>query len=461
MKNNSKMTNKQSKINLVLNITGVLFIVAYATYLFKNPLMGIFGVLAGISLLPKTYEFINKYVNIKKLNIILPIVLILITGMLTPENLTSDQSNSKDVLQQEAIVTPEIKEENQEPLKTEDNEVANQLEIHFINTGQSDAILLKSANSYMLIDSGDTSTDTIVEDYLKNAGVKELEYLLITHFDADHVGGADTVISDFDVKTTLVPNGDADTKAYQNFITALSSKGYNASVPLENVQMKLGDAYFEVYNSKGGYSDANDNSLIVLITNGNDKLLFTGDASSTVEDSLNIGDIDLLKVSHHGSKTGTSNSFLDKVQPEIAVICVGKDNTYGHPNQEVMDKLQMREIPVYRTDENGDILFISSGNGISTQNSQGSYSTGNVEKSISTPTPTPISTPKPTPTPKPVATPVPEQPKQEENVQQDTSYQTNFANCTELKKVYPDGVGQDHPAYRSKMDRDKDGWACE
>ncbi|MEG0077439.1 MAG: excalibur calcium-binding domain-containing protein, partial [Anaerorhabdus sp.] len=195
--------------------------------------------------------------------------------------------------------------------------------------------------------------------------------------------------------------------------------------------------------------------------NGNDKLLFTGDASSTVEDLLNIGDIDLLKVSHHGSKTGTSTSFLDKVQPEIAVICVGKDNTYGHPNQEVMDKLQMREIPVYRTDENGDILFISSGNGISTQNSQGSYSAGNVEKNNSTPTPTPVATPKPTPTPKPVTTPVPEQPKQEENVQQDTSYQTNFANCTELKKVYPDGVGQDHPAYRSKMDRDKDGWACE
>lgn len=242
--------------------------------------------------------------------------------------------------------------------------INNSLEVHFIDTGQSDAILLISNNEYMLIDSGNTKTDDVVNNYLNDLNIKHLDYFIISHFDADHIGGADTVINNFMVENTFVPNGDANTLTYKNFIKALEQKKYHAAIPQEAEKIKFGNAYFQVFNTKGEYNNANDNSLIVLITNINDQMLFTGDISMTVENDLNIEDIDLLKVAHHGSKTSTSEKFLAQVTPEIAVICVGEDNRYNHPSSQVLNHLADQNIKVYRTDSDGNIVFESTGNGI-------------------------------------------------------------------------------------------------
>ena len=229
----------------------------------------------------------------------------------------------------------------------------------------------------MLIDAGDNDDERAVVNYLNGRGVKDIKYLVSTHAHADHAGGLDEVVKKCKVETAFVSNGDADTRTYRDFIMALSDKGLNPTVPLEGKKFKLKNSYFEVFNTNGG-STTNNESLVVLLTHGKDKMLFTGDAEEEVEyEILNkMPDVDLLKVGHHGSHSSTTDAFLDKTKPEYAVILCGRNNKYGHPHRETMRKLKDRGIDVYRTDESGDLLFTSSGNGIKTNSKKGDYNSG-------------------------------------------------------------------------------------
>ena len=287
-------------------------------------------------------------------------------------------------------------------------------EIHFINTGNSDAILIKQGNLSALIDGGENGDESAVVSYLRAQGVNELEYVFATHPDADHIGGLDAVINSISVKNVFVSNGDADTKTYADFINAIANKGLSPSVPLLNSEFKLGSSKFKVL-SVANTNDPNNNSLVLLYTNGNDKVLFTGDAGQEIENSLDVGDIDLLKVGHHGSKTSTSSSFIEKIKPEYAVLLVGENNRYKHPDSEVMSILKSKNIEVHRTDECGHIVFKSSGNGLSVDCKEGSYNDGENKESntssnsstsnnsniavVPTPAPEPVTEPEPTPEP--------------------------------------------------------------
>ena len=167
-------------------------------------------------------------------------------------------------------------------------------------------------------------------------------------------------------------NGAANIKAYQDFINALASKGLKASVPLEGAKFSLGNGTFTMMNTKGEYSNLNDNSLVTLYENGNDRLLFMADAEHAVEKTLSVGKVDLLKVAHHGSRGGSSAEFIDQISPKYAVIMVGK-NASGLPHAETLNRFKERNIPVYRTDENGTIIFTSTGTGVTTNSKPGSY----------------------------------------------------------------------------------------
>lgn len=334
--------------------------------------------------------------------------------------------------------------EETEVLKQEIELIQEDTVLHFIDTGNSDSILIQNSGKFALIDGGDRDDDALVSDYLLQNGVTELEYLVITHYHADHLGAADSVVNNFDVKTTLVPNGSADTQVYKDFINSLANKGLSASVPLEKTVMPLGTASLTFYNTYGGNSNENDNSLVTLINSGNRKALLTGDAESSVEASLtDIGDVDVFKAGHHGSSTSNSSILLDSITPEHIIVTVGANNKYGHPSNEVMSRFKDRNIPVYRNDEQGTIVVTLAASSVTVDKEPGSYNagSGSDEKTDTT---------QPSETSPQIEVPAESNPVVE-----------NFANCTELKKVYPSGVASDHPAYKSKMDRDKDGWACE
>ena len=274
--------------------------------------------------------------------------------------------------------TPEPIESSQpieKPVEQSTQDQVAKAEIHFIDTGNSDAILIKADQEAMLIDGGDNDDEQLVVNYLKKQGITELKYVVATHPHADHIGGLDAVINNVTVKQLLVANGDADTKTYRDFINAAMNKGLSPSVPLEGSQFTLGNSYFTVMNTNGG-SDANNQSLVIEYINGKDHLLFMGDAEKEVEEEIlsKLSKVDLLKVGHHGSSTSTTKVFLEKVNPTYAVILCGKDNKYGHPHRETMLKLE--DIEVHRNDECGNIIFESTGNGLVTTCKVGSYTPG-------------------------------------------------------------------------------------
>ena len=403
-----------------------------------------------------------------KMTIMFAIVTVFLTGCSESANhLDNESDHSETVLQDDADIIEsnevELQQDDsaqqaeEEPIEVEEVvQSVDEGKIHFINTGNSDAILIENQGYFAMIDTGDTDDDVKVKSYLQKQGVKRLEYLVLTHYHADHIGGADTLLSDFEVGTTLVPNGDANTQVYRDYINALSHKGLKPSVPLEGAKFELGSATLTVYNTAGGNRNENNNSLVVVYENGEDRALFTGDAEAEVENQLSIGDIELLKVGHHGSKTSSSPSFINQIQPEYAVILTGQPNQYGHPHQETLSLFESKGIPVYRTDEQGDIVFTSTGHGFETELSPGSYTPGQSSSNSSTNdsnTSTNHSSSGST-------NYKDDNPNGIYN-QESTAPKESYKNCTLLREVYPNGVPEGHPAYESKHDRDKDGWACE
>lgn len=388
-------------------------------------------------------------------------------------------------------VETDKKEESNEEIKNETTEqsiqeagdnsspvtqqVSGDTKVHFIDTGHSDSVLIENNGKFALIDAGDRDDDTTVKSYLTGQGVKRLEYLIITHFHADHFGAADTVVTDFEVGTTFVSNGNADTQVYQDFINSLSNKGLKPSVPLEGGEVSLGNATLTFYNTRGGNSNENNNSLVTLLQSGSRQALFTGDAESQVEANLtNIGDVDLFKAGHHGSDTSNTSSLLNRIKPEHVVIMAGANNKYGHPSAEVMNRFKSLGIPVYRTDEQGTIIVTLSEDGVSVDKEPGSYKSGdgtqsssstssNSSNSTSSEASSNSSNSTSSESSSQGSTATQNKDDNPNGVynQQSTAPQQSYQNCTLLRQDYPDGVPQGHPAYASKHDRDKDGWACE
>lgn len=227
-----------------------------------------------------------------------------------------------------------------------------------------------------MIDGGDNDDEKSIVNYLNKEGVKEIEYIFATHPHADHIGGLDAVVDNIKVNKVFVANGDAETKTYKDFITSMSNKGLAPSVPLLNSEFELGSSKFKVV-SVANEKETNNNSIVLLYTNGDDTVLLMGDAEKDIESRIDVGKVDILKVGHHGSHSSSTPGFIDKVTPKYAIIQVGGGNKYGHPHTETMDLFKSRDLEVHRNDECGDIIFKSSGDGVSTDCIKGSYTSPN------------------------------------------------------------------------------------
>lgn len=340
----------------------------------------------------------------KSFTITFTILLFLIIGSFADSTQPTVDTNTNDTV---AVSKSESTTKNTSSNSTtvssnnkEENSTGEEAEIHFINTGNSDSILIIQGAKAALIDAGDNDDEQRVVSYLKKHGVTELEYVFATHPHADHVGGLDAVVDSIPVKNLFVSNGDADTKTYSDFINAMANKGVHPSVPRLDSEFKLGTATFKVI-SVANANDLNNDSIVLEFINGKDKALFMGDAEKEIEGKLNPGDVDLIKIGHHGSHSSSSQDFLKRVTPEYAVITCGKDNKYGHPHKETMDTLKDMNIEVHRSDECGDIVFKSTGNGFTVDCKKGSYEPGTEEKNSNAgkTAVAPIIAPKPKPQP--------------------------------------------------------------
>ncbi|AXY09557.1 S-layer protein [Bacillus thuringiensis LM1212] len=247
-----------------------------------------------------------------------------------------------------------------------------ELEVHYIDVGQGDATFIKSPNGEtILIDGGNNGKDKVVENYLKQLGFQTINYMIATHPDADHVGGLDEVLYAMNVRNVYAPKVSHTTQTFKDFLTAVANKGLTIKKAKSGVTLPINGLNSQFLAPVKEYgNDLNEWSAILKVTHGSKSFLFTGDAESKSENDMvethgsNLKS-DILKPGHHGSKTSSSQPFLDAVKPSIAVISAGAGNRYGHPTQETLAKLNAMSVKVYRTDLNGTVIITSDGSNIS------------------------------------------------------------------------------------------------
>lgn len=239
------------------------------------------------------------------------------------------------------------------------------LTVHYLNVGQGDCTLITQGDHSMLIDAGANDQGTKIQHYLDTLDIQTLDYVILTHPDADHIGSADVILYKYDCENILMPDMTADTKVYDDVMQTLKEKGYTSSSPTVGDSCSLGNASFTILSPAGDYENTNDNSIVIHLTHGDISFLFTGDAEYEAESAMiSSGQpihADVLKVGHHGSSSSTSEAFLKAVNPFFAVISCGLGNDYGHPHRETLTLLEQAKIPVYRTDEQGTITVTSDG----------------------------------------------------------------------------------------------------
>lgn len=251
----------------------------------------------------------------------------------------------------------------------ENNNVDGSLSVYFIDVGQGDCIYINQGEYNMLIDAGNNEDGEKLVSYLKSLNVNGFDYVIGTHPHEDHIGGMDDIINNFEIDNYYMPDKLSTTKTFEDVLDALDAKGLSYNVPKIDDEFKLGDATFKVIYSGDDTNDINDSSIVLKMTYGDNSFLFTGDATSNVEEIILNQDIksDVLKVAHHGSSYSSTTEFLDKVDPKYAIISVGTNNSYNHPASITLQKLSNRDIKVYRTDLDGTIIFTSDGTNLSVQ----------------------------------------------------------------------------------------------
>ena len=256
------------------------------------------------------------------------------------------------------------------------------LQVHYIDVGQADSILILQGTHAMLIDAGNNDDYELVYKYLNKQGIKNLEYVVGTHPHEDHIGGLDYIIDNFNIGKVILPkNAKSNTKTYTDVLKAISNKGLKAINPVPDTSLNLGEAACSIFApNSGSYKDLNNYSVVIKVKFGDNSFLFEGDAEALSEMEMVKKGYDLkadvIKVGHGGSNSSTCAKFLAKVQPEYAVISVGKDNSYGHPQKGTMDRLKKEGIKVYRTDECGTIVALSDGKNITFNVKAGDYKYG-------------------------------------------------------------------------------------
>lgn len=242
-----------------------------------------------------------------------------------------------------------------------ESKISENLKVYFIDVGQADSILVTSKDEAMLIDAGNNAEGTDVVDFIKEKGITKLDYVIGTHPHEDHIGGLDDVINAFDIENVILPDITTNTKTFEDVLDAIESKNLEITTPQIGYKFSMGESNCEIKSTIIDNSNLNLASIVIRLEFGETSFLFMGDAEEDNEEQTTWEQTTVLKVGHHGSNTSSSLEFLKQVKPQIAVIMVGEDNSYGHPNKETLEKLEKINTQIYRTDENGTITITSDG----------------------------------------------------------------------------------------------------
>lgn len=244
---------------------------------------------------------------------------------------------------------------------------SNMMYVDFIDVGQGNCTLVYLGDTAILVDSGEVGAAQTVINYIKNLGIDELDCVLVTHPHSDHMGAMTKILYEFKIKDLIMPEIPEDiiptNSTYEKFLTAVSDNAENVIPAEAGMTYSYGEMNLEILAPLHGYDNLNDMSAVSRVSYGETSVMFMGDASTAVEKELLNTDrdfsADIINIGHHGSKTASSQKWLEAVNPEFAVICCGSCNEYGHPHSVVTERLDNLGIEYYRTDLNGTVVFQS------------------------------------------------------------------------------------------------------
>ena len=241
-------------------------------------------------------------------------------------------------------------------------DINEELEVYFLDVGQADSILIRNKDKNMLIDAGNNNDGDYLVSYFKSIGIEKFDYVVGTHAHEDHIGGMDNIIDNFEIGKFYMPDKITTTKTFRDVLDALERKQIKFNVPEIGDELSFGDVNIRVIYVSSD-DELNDTSIVLKLIYKDISMLFMGDASTKVEEKILLQDLksDVLKVGHHGSIYSTSEDFIKEVEPKISIIEVGKNNNYGHPRYEVIERLKNIGSKVFRTDEDGTIKVSSDG----------------------------------------------------------------------------------------------------
>ncbi|MGN0641924.1 MAG: ComEC/Rec2 family competence protein [Huintestinicola sp.] len=253
---------------------------------------------------------------------------------------------------------------------------AKRFAVFMIDVGQGDSFFINAGGTNVLIDAGEEEYGETVCSFLQSRDVESLDYIICTHPHSDHIGGMDDVINAFGAEKIIVPRVSDDmtptTVCYENLLNAVKDKGMKLTAAKQGHSYDLGDIdgtdiTMTVLSPCEGkdYDDLNDYSVAVRIDYGKTSWLFTGDMTERSEKDLieSGADIDVtaLKVAHHGSNGSSGNAFLEAVTPRLCLISCGTGNSYGHPGEKALGRIEKFTSSVYRSDISGNVVVYSDG----------------------------------------------------------------------------------------------------
>lgn len=241
---------------------------------------------------------------------------------------------------------------------------AGNIRVHFLDVGQGDCTLIELPDDkIMLIDAGNKENGDDIVSYIKMLGKDKIDYLIATHPHSDHIGGMERVVNKFDIGNVYMPKAIHNISIYKDLLKAIDNKGLYITTAKAGVEIYSDDiTKIEILSpTRETYEEMNNYSAVIRLTYKNSSFLFMGDAEELVEDDIinKVQKTDVLKVGHHGSTTSSSRRFINRVNPDYAIISCGVDNDYGHPHAETLSIL--KNSTVLRTDELGTIIITSDG----------------------------------------------------------------------------------------------------
>lgn len=264
--------------------------------------------------------------------------------------------------------SPANKDEDQASASNEVSGSLSELNVHFIDVGQADSTLLQYSHDgddfTILIDAGNWNRNDVV-NYLNAQNVSQIDIVIGTHPDADHIGQLDKVLNTFDVGEVWLSGNTSNSQTFQRLLAAIDSSGADYYEPRMGDEFEVGPLAIEILYPQTISENDNGESISLKLTYGDTRFLFTGDASKTDELNMLQSGIDIqadiLQLGHHGSSTSTHTRFLSEVNPSTAIYSAGSENSYGHPHEEVVDLVQAAGVQLYGTDVHGTVIVSTNG----------------------------------------------------------------------------------------------------